>query len=1198
MALRTVLLSCLLIMTGATAMADVLPRPAPVAGTVVAVRTGEEADFPERPGWRPVEVTQKVKTGDVLRTNAVGQLAILFSDETQIRVGRNTTLVVKDLVPGGDSRFELREGSIWARAARGGTAVTVETPAAAAAIRGTDWTMSVAPDGQTSLVVLEGRVELANDFGRVEVVPGEAASAAIGRAPTKTVVVRPNDREQMLYYVPLRLAFSILPTSPLSLRRQREERARILAVAPAARSLEDRVALAEYAAMFDGRARTQTLIAEARQLKPSSAAAARLGLVEAMMDANRGRYAAAADAFARLSPALDPARREVAAYARYYARTLADPAHPVTPPATAGSPTAAVASAFATGFLKDTRAAIAEVAAAERRWPDDAYLPAVRSQLAMLLDDRAQMKEAFERALALDPLDGSALQARAYYRENYEGDLAGARADILRAIGEEPGASAHWNTLALIETDRDGIREADAAILKAIELDPEDPLGHTNRAFLLLEENRMDEARAEIDRALALDPAFDAAYMALGRWYIQKGDMPAAIEALLKASTANPTISQAVLLLAVAYYQKGELDPSAQALDNADRLDPNDSVTSIVRARIATDAYQAEAAVDAAREGLRRSRARGGYYTTVGADNDAAGSLADALRFAGLDAWADFWGAKAFQRFDFDGYAEAYAAGSATAFADALTYGGKTPEPETAPGDLSLLVQALLADPLAIASPVRRSQLIRAPFFETELTGGYLGAGGRGWTSEATVNAFSGAGIPFSLYADVTAARLDPDRSTVDAYDLSGALILGATPTPYDRMTAFVVGGGNRVPLLGTRSRPTLADETDVKGARGGVTFSHTVGWHNVVNVAVTAEDTRTGVAVFDLPSPPGFLDVDAALRERVLRASANHMIGGESWSLAYGTEAGVARNTVDRTLTLTVPGVGVFQDDAHESLDTRFARLYADLRWDPTPDLTVEAGLGGTFTDADVAADAGGGRERRSELTPRVGVAWSLFDRQWIRASYERTVDLPGSITLEPIGTVGLRPLVAPIADGAVVDTAGARWEAEWTDRIFTAVGYQHQWYEALTIANPGTLETYDIAGGEVDRVAATANLRLGGGFAAFATAAWASSDDGKGNPIPYVPETAARIGLTYVSPLKLRATVAGTYVGPRTGDTAGTRVDGFFTLDASAHYETPDGRFAADLGLYNILDSDFDIAPDTAGWGRTVKGTVSIRF
>ncbi len=88
------------------------------------------------------------------------------------------------------------------------------------------------------------------------------------------------------------------------------------------------------------------------------------------------------------------------------------------------------------------------------------------------------------------------------------------------------------------------------------------------------------------------------------------------------------------------------------------------------------------------------------------------------------------------------------------------------------------------------------------------------------------------------------------------------------------------------------------------------------------------------------------------------------------------------------------------------------------------------------------------------------------------------------------------------------------------------------------------------------------------------------------------------ARVGLTYVSPLHLKATLAGTWIGPRAGDDLGTEVDGAFTLDALLHYEPLDGRFAFDLGVYNILDERFDVAPDAPGWGRTVTGRLAVRF
>src|SRR5918995_4028851 len=198
------------------AAADPVPRTLPAAGSVIARKSGEEVRFIDVSSWQAVDLRQDVVAGDYLRTNANGSLAVLFSDRTQMRLGRNTTLLVKEIGGGSDTRFSLEQGSIWARAERGGQGLTVDTPAAAAAIRGTDWTMTVDGDGRTSLTVLEGTVELANEFGPVSVAEGEAAAASIGSAPTKGVIVDSDDREQMLFYLSLRNAFRWIPVWPLS----------------------------------------------------------------------------------------------------------------------------------------------------------------------------------------------------------------------------------------------------------------------------------------------------------------------------------------------------------------------------------------------------------------------------------------------------------------------------------------------------------------------------------------------------------------------------------------------------------------------------------------------------------------------------------------------------------------------------------------------------------------------------------------------------------------------------------------------------------------------------------------------------------------------------------------------------------------------------------------------------------------------
>ncbi|HZW46939.1 MAG TPA: hypothetical protein VFF61_05400, partial [Microvirga sp.] len=54
-----------------------IPRPFPAVGSIVAAKGGEEMRFPREDLWRAAQIRQDVIGGDVLRTNAIGNLAIL-----------------------------------------------------------------------------------------------------------------------------------------------------------------------------------------------------------------------------------------------------------------------------------------------------------------------------------------------------------------------------------------------------------------------------------------------------------------------------------------------------------------------------------------------------------------------------------------------------------------------------------------------------------------------------------------------------------------------------------------------------------------------------------------------------------------------------------------------------------------------------------------------------------------------------------------------------------------------------------------------------------------------------------------------------------------------------------------------------------------------------------------------------------------
>lgn len=1214
------------------AHAEPVPRTAPAAGSVIARKTGEEVRFIDVSAWRTVDIHQDLLAGDVLRTNALGNLAVLFSDNTQVRLGRNTTMVVKEINPGDDSLLSLEEGSIWARAERGGEGVVVETPAASAAIRGTDWTMTVDGSGRTSLIVLEGLVELSNALGSVTVARGEAASAAIGQAPTKTVIVDPDDREQMLFYLSLRNGFSAMPATPLSSPDMRRERARIAALPDASRSSEDWLSLAEIALVYDGHEAARQAAERARAHTLSASQHARLDLVDAIMAASDGRYAEADRLFERARPRLSGSRRAMAAYGGYFARSLADPRHVERPPASPeGGPYGAMMEAWTAGFLKDIPAAIEVIRRAEQRHPGDPTLPAIRAQFALLIDDREQVREAVERALAIDPDDPTALEARANYRSSIEGDLEGALGDLDRATAIAPGSSSIWNALGLVESARGADREAEAALKRAIELDPRDPVSHANLAIIYLHQDRLAEAKAEIDVAMAADPAFDIALTARGLYHLKTGEMDKAIEDLLAGSTANPAYSQGLLLLAAGYYESGDKEPAEQALENADRLDPNDPATANVATAIAIDGYDSDRAVRSAQEALKRSRARGGDYSALSASRDQGSTLNQAYRLQGLDAWGGYYADAVFDPFSAGALVDQSVAGSPLPFVTDSAFGGMPGAPVPNAQSYGPFLMGLMLDPQMLTGRQRSANLLRRPFLEGSIEGGFIAGAAEGWTTEGEVQGYIAYPFPVSFYGQVAASDSQESRAGTPpgaaapniTFDLENESVVGtgyiaARPTPNDRVVAYfnaqdvnsnlldvVFVPDPPVPFLGGIDITAVVYDRLVEDRTDsyGLAWSHTFGYRNVVNAGVFAsgfDRTSAEAGGFLLSNDIiGVSLVDIETEQKSYLGALNHTYGIGDLTLRYGIEAGTLdqARTEENIVVLIFPNdlVGDVTTDGYD-VSLNVGRAYFDAVYDVTPSLKLEAGLFATHI----------GNEAFDQTTfePRAGIAWMPAEGHWLRAGYMRESWPINAVSFAPVGVLGLQTNQVPLDIGGYTDTFAARWDAEWTEHVFTSIDYQHQEAQGLAIPVPLSLDEISLAEGRVDRVSATVNLWLTHGFGAFGTVAYAESEDldpnsaGFGGPLPFVPEKLARLGATWVNDHNLNATLAATYVGERSGDAFGTEVGDYWTVDAFLTWEPLDKRFALEFAAYNLLDEAFEIAPNVPGWGRTFTGSLKIRF
>ncbi len=1196
--LRTGAVALAMALAATPVLAEPYPRVSTAVGSVIARKSGEEVRFVDLPPWRPVEVSQDLLPGDTLRTNASGTLAILFSDSTQMRMGRNTTLVVRRIETDADSEVELQGGSIWARARRGGNGLIVNTAAAAAAIRGTDWTLRVDGD-RTTLTVLEGSVTLSNPQGSVVVNPGEGAVAAIGQAPNKYTLVDLQEREQILLYGELRDVFSSLPASTLGGPAMRGEHARVLALSEAVRTDADWLSLAETALTIDGRQKARDALSRLRRpLAPPLEARARL--VEAMIAGQETRYREAERLFAQAIPALPADRRATAAYGRWFAAALADPAANITPPADPVSdPTAALAHATLVAHVDGTAAAIDVLRQAERRFPDDARLPAMRASLAFALDRRDEVREALERARLLDPDDPTYLLMSARFRAAVSSDLDGALADLRQAVRVAPGDDVAWNELGIVYHDRNAPIEANDAYATAITLNPENAALHANYARFLMDNDQLAAAKRQIDMAEKLDATSYAVLAAKGRYLLRMGKTEEGEQVLLQASAVNPTYGDALIGEAIASYQLGSETGAAQALDNADRFDPDTPSIPLIRSGIALDQYRADEAIVEAREALRRRMDRGGFYTGYDANRQASSFLGVTLENLGLDDWGRYYADRGADPFMATTYLDEASNGRLSPFVGEPLNGVQ--HVQGGSSNRSAELQGLLLDPLAIASEQKRNSIERRSFLEAAIAGGLgWGGGDPGWNGNGSIQGTSYAGLPVSYYLQGEISRPNNARDN-DTLDFEGGIFqLGLRPTLADSVVVFA----DRIDVdrgyPGQTWFPTPFDGDNQQRTTLGAGWSHVIGDRNVLQMLAVAEDSRADVELFTTDEY-GPYRVDQQDRTRNATFGISHLLGIGDVTIRYGAEAIAYRTDFSSRSTDLLTGL-IF--DPIDYADRAWGgRTYADAIWEVSNDLKFQGGLAGNWT--------GGTDLPWGPVDLRLGAAWAPVDGQWLRAYARQDTQLSSSYTLAPVTTVGLSPLELPLTMYGQSQTAAIRWDAEWSERLFTAVEYQHQRFDGVSLEVPGLLGTYDTVSGNLDRLHLSANYWIGGGSGLFGSLTLNKSRDttpstGFDQDIPLVPDYIGRIGLTYVHPSRIQTTVAQTFVGARVGgqgfDAEGQRLsvdlEPYTTTDAAMTWKSESGGLELGLLVQNIFDTDIEMAYGIPAPGRTVFTTIKARF
>jgi tetratricopeptide (TPR) repeat protein len=382
----------------------------------------------------------------------------------------------------------------------------VRSRTVAASIRGTEFLFSVREDGGTEVNLIEGEVELTNQFGTLKIASGESALASVGQAPLKTAKIDAQREMQWTLYYP---AILVIDDLKLPERSQRE--------------------LAHVLEFYREGDLLSALAAIPLTFKPESNGESILlaGLLMAI-----GETGKAKDLLARAETGGDEAGRVVSALGELIVtvqsrESLSIRSEPrvatewmarsyslqgradLKGARNAAEKAAALAPAFSFAWVRlaEMEFSLGNVAAAKAALerglvlgPRNANARALQGFVRAAENRLDLALESFEQSLQLDPALANAWLGRGLCKIR-EGRLAEGREDLQVAATLEPrrGVLRSYLGKAFAEEHSDPKAEREFAIAK--ELDPNDPTAWLYSALTLRSENRINEAVEDLEHS-------------------------------------------------------------------------------------------------------------------------------------------------------------------------------------------------------------------------------------------------------------------------------------------------------------------------------------------------------------------------------------------------------------------------------------------------------------------------------------------------------------------------------------------------------------------------------------------------------------------------------------------------------------------------------------------------------------------------
>ena len=540
-----------------------------------------EFSQPKVAEWKTARPGQALNPGDSVRTGARSRVALLLADESLIKLKEHSDFSLGEVAPSAGwtllrdgktsppsikSIFEMKKGGAWFLNKNRAVAIKLKTPLGVIGVRGTE--LSVRLDGEdedSSLKVatLEGQAHLQNDQGEIFIDSGEEAIARKGSAPTKRLLLHPEEAVQWTITVPPVFAPQIMKGSSVRSQAGWEH----------LQQGQFEQALAIFAKISDP---------DPTDLQ---------GQISALIVLQQLKQASSVLA---------------AAQAKH--------------PKLAGFILQKAWLNLMSGKIVKANQAL--VAFTEKN-PTEAMGWQLRALTALALDHRHEMLDSANNAVKYGPDSATSWIVMAYiYQARFQLDLAGEA--IRKALILEPENVTALITWAKLQFGSDRTTNALQTIERAAKLAPDNAEVNNLNGFILFSLRKIEEAIVAFEKSTNIDTAFSEPHMGLGLSYMRQGDTARALEEITTAILLDPRRALLRSYWAKMLYQIGRHDKALDVLKMAKTLDNRDPTPELYQAIIFKDLNRPTEAINAINRAIALNDNRAVYRSRFLLDGDLA----------------------------------------------------------------------------------------------------------------------------------------------------------------------------------------------------------------------------------------------------------------------------------------------------------------------------------------------------------------------------------------------------------------------------------------------------------------------------------------------------------------------------------------------------------------------------------------------